>query len=197
MRIDSGGTSRDPQANTPTTTVHSTEKEGTNATLSYRVGKDTHIYRLWVTKVTQQHELTGEKHQGLKSSHFYAKSYSPGPIQLTGQHDGQLDLLSLALFIRGHHEALIEHVGGFDTQSRDTAKTSDGFGLLMYLTIPSETIACRGYVDKFTITRLGQIERTPEFSFPFTVVYDRHSSDFKRSRITQPTPFTPQPKETA
>jgi hypothetical protein len=196
MRIDPGGSPRDTQPTQTAVTVHSTEKKGTNANLSFRVSSHIHIYRLWVTKVSQTHELNGEKHQGLKSSHFYAKSYAPGKIQLDGQHDGQEDLQGLATFIRVHHEALINHVGGFDTQNRKRAQDSDAFGLLMYLTIPTEAIACRGYVDKFTIERLGTVERTPEFSFPFTVVYDINAADFARSRIRVPTPFTPQPKET-
>lgn len=200
MRIDSDTGSRAKQLTGKLPTVPSSgssEKKGTSATLSYRHGGELKAYTLWLNKVSQEHSLQGETHQGLLSNHFYPKSYSPGDYQLTGYHDGQGDLQELALFIRGHHEALIEHVGGFNTQNRSIAQNSSAFSLLMYLTIPSEGIACRGWVASFTITRMGVIERTPNFSFPFTVIYDTHSADFKRSAIRRPTPFTPQPKETA
>lgn len=200
--------SKKPSGSTSTSAPQSTshDKDGATGSLTYRLNGASHSYSLWVTKVEQSNDLQGETQQGRYSNHFYPKSYSPGDYQVSIICDGQQDLQDLAVFIRYHHQALIDHVGDFSTNNRQAATKSADFGLLMVLTVQSEGITCRGWVPQFTLTRKGVMDPNPEYTFPFTHVYDYRSADFNRSFIGQqlpsgkidnrPIPFTPQPLET-
>lgn len=158
-------------------------KPGANGNLSYVVDNTTHSYDLWINRITQEHSLTGKQAQGKMSNHFYPSSYNAGDFQMDTVFSSQLDLQNFGVFVRDHQVVLMQHAGGFDT---DTIQNSNSKQLikLLQLSIPSEGISCRGVIANFHVNRKGVFENTPVYPINFTPLVDKQSPDFKVSSKT-------------
>jgi hypothetical protein len=135
-------------------------------------------------KVSQQHQLSGAKHQSRLKAHFYPRAHMPGNLMVTGRCESQEDYQRLARFIRRHQRAMIsappeELLHRFDTGN-------DGYLRLLRFSLPSENIFIRGWIDKFAINKRGVFEPVPEYQLSIFVVFDHLAQNFPIShRIRQ------------
>lgn len=142
-----------------------------NASIAYRVPAvktKWRIFRFWLMEVSQAHALSGKVVQAKMFSHFYAKSYAPGAVSITGRVRTQVQYDQLAEFIRAHQKLMVSQSG------RSNAPGTDAISL-MTLGIPDENLYYAGWIPTFS----GGAKRfnpAPEFTFNFEVVHDRHST---------------------
>jgi hypothetical protein len=91
-----------------------------------------------------------------------------------GRCPNHTEYQELSLFIRTHQWAMINSPAT-DRFSRLQAQgqTTNGYRRLLQLSIPSEGVLCRGWIDKFSLTNKGTQVVAPEFSFTFFVAFDQ------------------------
>lgn len=157
---------------------------GKNALLSYEVEGIKQTHKLWVMKVSQDNRLSGAKHQSRIKAHFYPRAHAPGNMMLSGRCHSQEDYQQLAKFIRIHHRHIINAP---DTEMFHRFDNGNpGYLRLLRLSIPSENIYIRGWVDTFMIQKKGVFEPAPEFQLSFFIVFDHLAQNFAIShRIRQ------------
>jgi hypothetical protein len=155
------------------TNVSRQKKRNTNATLSfYRQGK-LYLHTLWVTNISQPHQINGSRHQSAHQAHWYPKGYQPGDISITIRCRTQKDYQRLANLVRLHHKTMIETPGLRFSGRAD----STGLRHLMLFRLPSEAINVRGWIPSFSITKKGVFDVAPEYTFTFFTAIDPLSSD--------------------
>lgn len=144
------------------------------ASLTYKAGSTTRIYQFWLEEIEQRHSLSGTSAQSQFFQHFYAKSYAPDPLQVTGRVRDQKQYDALAEYVRDHQILLVSTRG-----SNNPDVSAQKFQLpLMTLRIASEGLVYGGWIDSFE----GGAKRfnvAPQFTFSFTTIEDRHSTNSK------------------
>jgi len=142
--------------------------------LSYQYKSITRVFRFWPEIVEQGQTLAGSTAQSQFFNHFYAKGHAPQPVGITGRVRDQDMYDDLASYIRAHQILLVSTRG---SNNPDTSAAR--FQLpLMTLRIPSEGLVYSGWIDRFE----GGARRfnvAPQFSFSFTSIEDRHSTNDK------------------
>ncbi|MBA3756774.1 MAG: hypothetical protein H0X02_11335 [Nitrosomonas sp.] len=166
-----------PVPNRPDSAPKSSSKEmkGSNATLSYKVSGHNHTFKLWVMEIEQPHMLSGQPYQSRTKRHFYPRSYAPGDIAVSGRCTSQENYQRLSLFIRKHQRAVL-NVPATERFARVNT-SAPGYQRLMRLSIPSEQLLVRGWIDNFSFTKSGVFAPAPEFKFSFFVVFDNTARD--------------------
>ncbi len=149
--------------------------KNSNATLTYKVSGTTRTFPLWVMGVEQAHMLTVNTAQSRTKKQIYPRSYSPGDIAVKGRCESQEAYQRLALYIRFHQRAILNT----PTEHRFARVDIDspGYQRLLRLSIPTEQLLVRGWIDNFSIQKKGVFEPAPEFNFSFFVVFDSTATD--------------------
>jgi len=160
----------------------------TNASLSFVANnpgtKDvSYIIPLWVMKLSQSHSLSGSSHQSKHAKFFYPRAYAPGNMSVSGRLRDEREWQSLAFFIRNHQRELANIP--FDQRFSRINGKNDGYKRLMKLSVPSEGIALRGWIDTFKIAKKGYKNVAPEYSFDFFVVFDNTATNIGISSRVQ------------
>lgn len=132
---------------------------------------------LWITKIAQTNELSGPTYNSKNTRHFYPRSYGPGDYQITGVAQSQEDYQLISRFIRKHQEQMVSGV----KQIYVDQATIGSYKYLMNLIIPSENIFVQGWINSFTINKKGVFDPAPEYTFPFTIGWDSHSTNIDSS----------------
>jgi len=149
--------------------------KGANASLSYTT--DTlNTINLWVDKIDQPIQLSTQKHQSRKYAMVYPRAYAPGNITVNGVCQSNAKYHELSLFLRKHQVALINSPVT-DRFARLSSGNTSGFRRLLQLSIPTEGVLVRGWVDAFSVVNKGHFEPAPTYSFSFFVVFDQMSED--------------------
>lgn len=146
-----------------------------NALLSWEDENGTHRHVLWVMEYSQPQQLTGSKAQSRTKAHFYPRAHAPGNITVSGRCESQADYQRLALFIRRHQRSIL-NVPHNERFARINT-TNPGYKRLLRLSIPTENLYVRGWIDKFSISKKGVFEPVPEYRFDFFVVFDATAVD--------------------
>jgi hypothetical protein len=145
-----------------------------NASLSYVQPGATNaknrirVYRFWLMEIEQPHQLSGKNTQSKLYTHFYAKSYSPGQVEVQGRVRTQAEYDLLAVIIRTHQKLMVSQSG------RSNATGTDAISL-MTLGIKDENLYYAGWIPTFQ----GGAKRfnpAPPFTFRFEVIHDKHST---------------------
>lgn len=144
---------------------------GANAELSYVTPDRVRVFRFWLYEFEQGHSLNGSTQQSKLYQHFYAKSYAPSPVSITGRVKDQSQYDLLAQYIRDHQVLLVNAVG------RDNSGTGNFASIpLMRLHISGENLYCSGWIAAFE----GGAKRfnvAPQVQMDFEVVNDLHSTN--------------------
>ena len=148
-------------------------KKGTNGALSFYNKNVFYLHTLWVTVVTQPHEISGQRRQSMHQAHWYPRSYQPGNYTITIRCRTQEDYQRLSNLVRLHHTVMMSTPG-----LRFSGKANSvGLRHMMRLRIPSEAINVYGWIPNFTITKRGVFDPAPEYTFDFFPAHDPLSSD--------------------
>lgn len=133
-----------------------------------------HYYYLWVMDYDQPFELAGSEEQSKKYQHFYAKSYAPGDMTVTGRSPYQTEYNNLAEYIREFHWRLIN--------ATPASNAKGDFIPMLKLVIPSEGISVHGLIKSFK-AGARRFNVAPPFTFDFMVIKNDHQStiNFKSS----------------
>lgn len=169
-------------------------KNGTaNGFLSYLPmhATDTVSRKLWVTNLKQSNQLQGPKYTSRLTRHFYPRSYGPGPMMVTGRAESQEDYQDLAVFIRQHHETVMT---GEITPIYTDTHFIGGYRHLLQLVIPAEGIWLQGWVDRFTLSKYGNFDPAPTYTFSFFIAHDPRSVAVENSFVIRKW-FTPDPND--
>jgi hypothetical protein len=138
-----------------------------NASLKYTTyGGHQLGFGLWIMEYSQSHDLAGSASQSKFFKHFYPRSYSPGPVTVTGRVSTQFRYDQLAEFIRFHQEVMVQNSG--------LSNAGDNQLPLLKLSIPSENFYVEGWIEAFA-SGAKRFNPAPEYTFDFTVVKDQHS----------------------
>lgn len=146
-------------------------KKNGNGSLSYVAAGVSYKYDLWVTSLQQPLALAGNTSQSRVTKHFYPSGYTLGDLTVGGICGSQEEYQGLSLFIRTHQLALMNQ------PNTENFLTNSGASRLLTISIPDEGILYSGFVKIFTLTKKGVFEPAPEFTFPFSVVHDPHSTE--------------------
>ncbi len=150
--------------------------KGANGTLTYSTPDGTFSKALWVNRVTQPIQLSVSKHQSRKYSQVYPRSYAPGNITVDGICQSHTKYHELSLFIRRHQIAIIDSPVT-DRFARLATGNTSGFRRLLQLSVPTEGILVRGWIDGFNVVNKGHFDIAPQYNFDFFVVFDSMSED--------------------
>jgi hypothetical protein len=129
------------------------------------------IFRFYIETIEQSQNLAGSSQQAKMYQHFYARSYAPAPVHVTGRVRDQPMYDDLGEFIRAHQKLLITTAGRNNVFDNERLP-------MMRLNIPSENLAYNGWVNAFE----GGAKRfnvAPQFDFDFEVISDKHSTNNK------------------
>lgn len=148
---------------------------GHNCSLYYEADGKPDAFALWVMGVEQTHNLTGTSAQSKGKKMFYPRAYAPGDLSVKGRVRDEAELQRLALFIRKHQRNLINTP--FDERFARIHTDNPGYKRLMRISIPTEGIAIRGWIDSFSVAKKGYKNVAPEFTFDFFVVFDQTAVD--------------------
>lgn len=107
---------------------------------------------------------------------MYPRSYAPGEIQINGICQSHTRYHELSLFIRQHQIAIVDSPVT-DRFARVNSGNTTGFRRLLQLSIPSEGILQRGWIDEFRVVNKGVFDPAPEYQFSFFVVFDQLGLD--------------------
>ena len=154
-----------------------------NASLSYTIDSTNFRQELFVMDLEQTHELSGTTAQSRLYRQFYPRAYAPGDMKVSGRCRSQEEYQQLGLFIREHQRRLLDSPANVMFNRADL--TNPGYQRLLRLSVPSEGIILRGYVQRFTISKRGVHDPAPEYSFDFVVVFDPHAIDIEASSVIQ------------
>jgi hypothetical protein len=148
-------------------------KKNTNASLSFFRNNKHYVHTLWVTLITQPHQVSGSKVQSMHVAHWYPRSYQPGDLSITIRCRTQADYQRLANMVRLHHRTMLETPG-----LRFSGKpNSKGLRHLLFFRCPSEALSVHGWISSFTLTKRGVHDVAPEYTFNFFTAIDPYSSD--------------------
>jgi hypothetical protein len=148
-----------------------------NAQLSYTTTQQ-FARNVWIMELEQEHTLDGEVAQSRFYQHFYARSYAPGQMMLTGRVPTQDHLDWLGEFVRNHQIAMLS------SGSSNIGNPNTDAIPLMRLYIPSEGVDYKGYVNTFR-TYTERFNLAPEFTLDFEVIEDNHSTAIVPNSVTQ------------
>lgn len=139
-----------------------------NAHLRYtdEKGKD-HYFYFWVMGYTQPFELAGTEEQSLKYKHFYAKSYAPGDMTVSGRAAYQTEYNNLSDYLRQFHMRLIN--------STPASNAQGDFIPTLKLVIPAEGVSVHGLVKSFK-AGAKRFNVAPPFTFDFMVISNDHQA---------------------
>ena len=107
---------------------------------------------------------------------IYPRSYAPGNITVSGVCQSHTRYHELSLFLRKHQIAIINSPVT-DRFARLSSGNTSGFKRLLQLSIPTEGMLVRGWVDTFSVVNKGHFDPAPEYSFCFFVVFDSMSEN--------------------
>jgi hypothetical protein len=126
------------------------------------------VLRFYLMELEQPHLLGGSVHQSKLYSHFYARSYSPGQVQVKGRVRTQSAYDTMATFIRDHQKLMVTQPGRSNSSATDAIS-------LMTLSIKDENLYYAGWIPSFQ----GGAKRfnpAPPIDFSFEVIHDKHST---------------------
>jgi hypothetical protein len=140
-------------------------KEGArqyNASMQYRdAKKKKHRFEFYLMSYTQPFQLAGSHSQSRRFQHFYAKSYAPGDMSITGRSVHQTQYNNLAEYIREFHNRMLN--------ATPASNAKGDFIPLIHLEVPVEGINVHGLIKSFK-AGARRFNVAPQFTFDFTVI---------------------------
>jgi hypothetical protein len=152
-----------------------------NAQLSYTADGNAHSFPLFVEEVNQAQSLSVSTAQSRLFKQVYPRSHMPGNISIQGRAVSQGEFQRLGLFVRRHHKALISSPANINFTRLNI--NSPGYTRMLRLSIPTEGIIVRGFVQSFKVRKRGVFEPAPTYNFDFVVIFDPHSTKVEASSI--------------
>lgn len=139
-----------------------TTKHEYNAHLHYKdEHKKNHYFYLWVMDYDQPFVLSGAEEQSKRYQHFYAKSYAPGDMTVSGRSPYQTQYNNLAEYIREFHNRLLNHT--------PASNAPGDFIPMLNFVIPSEGVDVHGIIKSFK-AGARRFNVAPPFTFDFMVI---------------------------
>lgn len=141
-----------------------------NAHFHYKDAHNKHHYfYFFVMDYDQPFELAGSEEQSKNYKHFYAKSYAPGDMTITGRSPYQTQYNNFAEYIREFHNRLVNHTG--------QSNAPGDFIPMLHLLIPSEGVDVYGLVKSFK-AGARRFNVAPEFTFDFMVIKNQPADQY-------------------
>lgn len=154
------------------------KEDASNAVLSSplnnRVNLSKKLFKqdLWITRISQPNQLSGQSYQSRFTKHFYPRYYSPGNLSVECITNSQQNYQEVATFIRGHHKFM----ANLPTSTYAQSFQANISPFLMTLSIPNEGILLQGIVPSFNLNKKGVFDPAPAFNFDFIILYDSSRS---------------------